>query len=341
MKRVIGSTHPVFRDHDTGIGHPERPERLDAILSGLQESGLHQLITWVEPEEAAERALFRVHAEEHVRELLAWRGKSVMVDSDTIVSPSSVEAALRGTGAAIGVVEAVMGGDADYGFCFARPPGHHAERRRSMGFCLFNHVAAAAAHAVEELGARRVLIFDPDLHHGNGTQDIFYDRGDVFFISIHQWPFYPGTGAIDEGGAGDGLGKTVNVPLPAGSGDRDYQYVGRELVVRAIRRFKPDLVLFSAGFDAHEEDPLGSMRVTSSGFGDLYAVILNEMERTGIPGVFCLEGGYSLAALRAAVPAVVEVALNGGGDLRTPDIEPGPETRRVVDRLRQVVGGLG
>lgn len=312
MKRILVSAHPIFREHDTGPGHPERPERLDAIMAGLKDAGLDREVAWREPGEVAQEALFRVHDEGHVRKILSLGGKNAMIDQDTIVSPASVEAALRASGAACSAVEAVLGGEADYGFCLVRPPGHHAERGRSMGFCLFNHVAVAAAHAIGKLGVKRVLIFDPDVHHGNGTQEIFYERGDVFFISIHQWPWYPGPGAADETGKGDGAGTTLNIPLPAGSGDDDYLGVTRETVAPALRDFRPELVLFSAGFDAHEGDPLGGMRLTSEGFARMYRIVLDEMEALQIPGVFCLEGGYSLEALRTAAPAVMQAMLGSG-----------------------------
>ena len=268
------------RLHPTG-SHPERPERLAVLLE--------EVAPWVEPEPATRRDVERCHTADVVERVRSAADPG-WLDHDTMVSESSYEAALLAAGAAI---EAARAG----AFALVRPPGHHATPERSMGFCLFNNVAIAARHAQAELGAERVAILDWDVHHGNGTQDVFRDDGSVLFVSMHQWPFYPGTGGPDEQGA-----TLVNVPLPAFSTDEDYLRAFDERVEPAVREFAPELLLVSAGFDAHEEDPIAEMLVTVAGFREL-------ARRSGAlaPRVAAvLEGGYNLQTLPALVRAVLE-----------------------------------
>lgn len=309
MKPLFLLDHPLFRAHDTGPGHPERAERLEAIGRGIRRRGLESQLEWVEPSPVAREHLLRVHTERHVMKMLSLIGQYVEIDADTQVSPSSIEAALVASGAAVKAVDLVLGQTGSSAFCLCRPPGHHAERDRAMGFCLFNHVAVAAAYAISEKGISRVLIIDPDVHHGNGTQDIFYERGDVGYLSIHQWPLFPGTGRANETGSGDGKGHTLNVPLPAGAGDPEYLEIARRVVLPMVRSFAPGLVIFSAGFDAHQLDPLGGMQLTSGGFAKFYEIILRELVARGIPSLFSLEGGYSLQALEESVPDLLETIL--------------------------------
>lgn len=322
-------THPMFMEHDTGPGHPERPARLTAILERLRRwessadarrgqgepSALE--VTWREPRPAPHEALLRVHTKPHVDHVLAQRGRHGEAGDEVPLSPASVDAAILAAGAAIDAIEHVFADrrDADAephphrrAFALVRPPGHHAESDRAMGFCVFNNVAIAAAHAIATDRARRVLVVDWDVHHGNGTQEIFEERDDVLFFSVHQWPLYPGTGAATERGRGVGAGFTINVPLAAGGGDDTYRRAFEEVLVPAADRFRPDLVLVSAGFDAHERDPLGGMRVTATGFATL-AQIVAGIADTHADGRLAavLEGGYSLDGLAESVEACVRV----------------------------------
>ena len=313
-------SHAACLDHDPGPGHPERPQRLAAIIAAIEGNELTNRLHRCEPRPAPREALVRVHDAAYVDTIMALRGTSRRLDADTAVSPGSVDAALHAAGAALDAAAAVLGGAARSAVCTVRPPGHHAERDRAMGFCLFNNVAVAAAAALA--GAlpppgpgtasgsalaplQRVLVFDPDVHHGNGTQHIFEASAAVHYTSIHQHPFYPGTGAARERGVGAGEGYTLNVPLPAGCGDDEYLAATERLILPAIRTFAPQLVIFSAGFDAHRRDPLGMMRVTTAGFVAMFRLLLDELDRNRTPHLFLLEGGYNLPALADSVTAVL------------------------------------
>jgi len=297
-------THPACAGHDPGPGHRERPERLAAIATAVAAAGLAERIERCEPRPAPRAALERVHAASYVEMILGLRGRSRRLDADTAVGPGSVEAALHAAGAALDATGALLAGAARSALCAVRPPGHHAERDHAMGFCLFNNAAVAAAAALAG-PVRRVLVFDPDVHHGNGTQHLFYRSAAVYYISIHQYPFYPGTGAARERGAGAGAGYTLNLPLPAGSGDADYLAATEQAVLPALRAFAPHLVIVSAGFDAHRRDPLGMMRVSTAGFVAMYRALLDELDRLQVPHLFVLEGGYHVAALGECVAALL------------------------------------
>ncbi len=310
--------------HDPHPDHPERPDRLRAVRDALQEQPVPGTRWGVGPP-AGRESIARVHSASHIDRIESLRGQSAFLDVDTAVSPGSVEAVYLGAGAAIDAVTAVVNSDAQRAFALVRPPGHHAAHDRAMGFCLFNNIAIAAAHARAELGCDRVLIVDWDVHHGNGTQQAFYGDPNVLFFSAHQHPFYPGTGAADEIGTGDGAGYTVNVPLPPGFGDADYAAIFRQILVPIADSFEPDLVLVSAGFDAHRTDPLGSMAVTDAGFAFLCAMVRDIADRhaNGRLALF-LEGGYNAAALASSVRACIEVLAgsfpqqpDGGGDARS------------------------
>ena len=297
-------THPACAGHDPGPGHRERPERLAAIAAAVQAGGLAGRLQRCEPPPAPRAALERVHDPSYVAMILGLRGRSRRLDADTVVGPGSVAAALHAAGAALDATAAVLDGAACSALCAVRPPGHHAERDHAMGFCLFNNVAVAAAAALAG-SPQRVLVFDPDVHHGNGTQHLFYRSADVYYLSIHQYPFYPGTGAAGERGAGPGAGYTLNVPLPAGSGDDDYLAATERLVLPALRAFAPQLVIVSAGFDAHRRDPLGMMRVSTGGFMAMFRLLLDELDQHRVPHLFVLEGGYHLSALGECVAALL------------------------------------
>jgi len=290
--------------HDPGPGHPECAERLEAVTQALQ--GLEDT-TWAQPEPATRAQIERVHEAAYVDLVESYRGRSGALDPDTATSPDSVEAAYLAAGAALDAVTEVVSGHYRHAWALVRPPGHHAEADEARGFCLFNNVAIAAAHARAELGKERVLIVDWDVHHGNGTQHSFYDRDDVLYFSVHRYPFFPGTGAAGECGVGAGEGYTVNVPFPGGQGDGDFVAAIEQLLVPIADVFRPDLVLVSAGFDAHRRDPLGGMEVTDDGYAAMAALVQGIAERhAGGEVVLLLEGGYDLQALGNGVRRCIE-----------------------------------
>ena len=294
-----------FAEHQTPPGHPERPERaevMDAIANRWRDRGTEI----VAPREATTEQLARVHDRDYLRRISETVGRSSQLDPDTYTSPESHEVALLAAGAAIDGVERVMAGSHRAAMALVRPPGHHAERNRAMGFCLYNNVAIAAAHARAQ-GAAKVAIVDYDVHHGNGTQHIFESNPHVLYISMHQSPYYPGTGAADEVGREAAKGFTVNVPIEVGAVDEDYHVVFTQVVLPILRQFEPDLLLVSAGFDAHERDPLGGMRVSTAAFGAMameLRAVADECCRGRIVAV--TEGGYDLHALAASLDASLE-----------------------------------
>jgi acetoin utilization deacetylase AcuC-like enzyme len=301
--------HPIFREHDSGHGHPERPERLEAVRRGLRDAGLEERLVALSPRAATREELLRVHTGDHVEEVAATEGRTHRFDPDTQAGPRSYPAALRAAGAVVDAVDRVLDGGLDRAFCLPRPPGHHALADRAMGFCLFNNVAVGAAHALAR-GLSRVLIVDFDVHHGNGTQAIFYDDPRVLYVSSHAYPFYPGTGSLAETGAGAGRGFTVNLPLPNGMGDLEYARVYREIVEPVGRTFDPELVLVSAGFDAHRGDPLAGMDLTARGYAELMDVCLRTAAHAARGrAVVALEGGYGLDNIAAASAAVARALL--------------------------------
>src|SRR5919106_1353421 len=249
-----------FAEHQTPPGHPERSERAEVmeVIAGRWGKRGTDVVA---PRAATHEQLARVHDADYLRRISETAGRAVALDPDTYTSPESHEIALLAAGAAVDAVERVMAGSHRSAMALVRPPGHHAERNRAMGFCLYNNVASAAAHACA-IGASKVAIVDYDVHHGNGTQQIFERDSNVLYVSTHQYPYYPGTGAVDEIGVGRGAGFTVNIPVEAGAVDEDYQLVFSAVVIPVLLQFEPDLVIVSAGFDAHERDPLGGMRVS-------------------------------------------------------------------------------
>jgi acetoin utilization deacetylase AcuC-like enzyme len=298
-----------FVDHVTPVGHPERPERaeaLSAVAGAFQEQGGEV----IEPRLATDEDLLRVHAQEHVDAIVATRGKATMIDEDTFTSPDSDEVARLAAGAVMSGVDRVLDGPkGSRALVLVRPPGHHAEADRAMGFCLYNNIAVGAAYA-RQRGCARVAIVDYDVHHGNGTQWIFYEDPTVLFVSSHQYPFYPGTGAASEKGRGNGLGFTLNVPLDAGATDDDVERKYADQVIPAVRQFKPDLLMVSAGFDAHEMDPLGQLRMTTEGFGRLTKMLLDVADDLCDGRVVLVtEGGYDLDALKACLQEVIRVSV--------------------------------
>ena len=303
-------TSPRFADHLTPPGHPERVERHDVMQVVAAEFG-QRGGTVVEPRPATLEQLARVHDREYVSLVAETAGRAVSLDPDTFTSPDTFDVARLAAGAAVDAVEHVLGQGPDArAFALVRPPGHHAERNRAMGFCFFNSVAVAAAHA-RAGGVRRVAIVDYDVHHGNGTQRSFYDDPAVLVISSHQFPYYPGTGAAEDIGTGAGAGFTVNLPLAAGATDADYERVYGAIAWPVLRQFAPELILVSAGFDAHVDDPLGGMRLSAAGYGRLTAALAAvAAECCGGRVMAITEGGYDLKGLASCLRAAIR-ALDG------------------------------
>ncbi len=301
---------PVCREHDTGRGHPESARRFDAVVQALDAAGLSGRMFALDPRAVGVDDLLLAHTAEYVA--LAEReirgGAEQLSTGDTVVSRHSWDAALKAAGSALAAVDAVVGGEVERAFCVVRPPGHHATAERGMGFCVFNNIALAARHAQRRHGIGRVLIVDWDVHHGNGTQDIFYEDGSVFFFSTHQSPWYPGTGSAGETGAGAGKGTTLNCPLPAFSGRKEIFACFEEKLLPAMEKFRPELVLISAGFDSRMDDPLGHFLLTDDDFADLTRIVLKmAKQHAGGRVVSLLEGGYNLRGLASAAVAHVSV----------------------------------
>ena len=303
---------PVCREHLAGRPHPECPERLDAVLRGLGDAGLLDRLARVDARAATEEELLLCHTREYLSTAKrdVESGRPYLSTGDTDITPNSWEVAARAAGGVLNAVDAVVSGKARNAFCAVRPPGHHATRNRGMGFCLFNNVAVAARHAQRKHGLERVLIVDWDVHHGNGTQDIFYSDPSVFFFSTHQWPLYPGTGRADETGEGAGRGTTMNHPFPAGAGRAEILGALQDSLLPAAKRFQPDLVLISAGFDSRAGDPLGRFTLTDRDFADLTRAAMEIADRyAGGRVVSVLEGGYNPEGLARAAAAHVEALL--------------------------------
>jgi len=297
--------HEGCLDHSNGAGHPERPERVGALRTHFEKRGLLGGLLQVRQDEAPVESLTRVHDSGYVASIReACRRAPARLDPDTGVSEGSWRAALLSAGGALAACDAVMDGRARAAFACTRPPGHHAEPDRAMGFCLFNNVAVAARHLQDRHGVGRLAIVDWDVHHGNGTQHTFEADDSVLYVSTHQHPFYPGTGGADEIGTGRGRGFTLNIPLPSGSGDTEYLAAFRDTIRPALDRFRPEAILISAGFDAHRADPLAGMQVSEEGYAAMTGVLL-EVARAHARGrvISVLEGGYDLHALTKSVIA--------------------------------------
>ncbi|MBI1885360.1 MAG: histone deacetylase [Chloroflexi bacterium] len=342
MARVGYVYDPLYLEHGVS-GHPESPARLQAIISHLQESGLLDKLVEVPARDASSADLELVHSWElvaHVRAKAEEDGG--WLDADTYVGPNSYAVALRAVGGCLAASEAVLNGEIDCAFCLVRPPGHHATPTKAMGFCLFNNVAIVAKDALERRGVERIAVVDFDVHHGNGTQDAFYADPRVLYFSTHQYPFYPGSGYWAETGEGDARGTTVNVPLPRGSGDEEYIRAYREVCAPVVRRFRPRLLLVSAGFDAHFADPLAQMLLSVRGYYEI-ASLLRSLAEELCEGrvLFALEGGYDHTALPWGVHACLDALL---GNEFTPEplgpapSVPGPSIDVVLTAVKRANG---
>ncbi|HEV3055509.1 MAG TPA: histone deacetylase [Solirubrobacteraceae bacterium] len=302
-------SHPSSLEHDTG-GHPEQAARIVAIERELER---HDWLGFsrVESPPVELDTLTAIHPASHVEMVraLSARGGG-MIDTDTITSAGSYGAALHAAGGAVALVDRLVSGDAPCGFSAHRPPGHHALPTRAMGFCLFNNVSVAARHALDSLGLERVMIVDWDVHHGNGTNDIFRTSSELLFVSIHQSPLYPGTGVASDVGAGEGEGFTVNLPVRPGAGDAEFVSLVEGVAVPLARAFEPQLLLISAGYDAHADDPLANCLVTERGYAAMTAALV----ALGVPVGVVLEGGYALDALASSVATTMDVLAAGADD---------------------------
>ena len=301
--------HPDYLNHDTGPNHPERPDRLRASLAALQQSDIWEQLHRIEPIPASTAQLVYVHESTYPEHIKQHCEAEIPLTYDTSVVKASFDIALLSTGGVLRAANAVATGEVKNAFAMVRPPGHHATPNRSMGFCLFNNIAITARYLQREHGVGKVAIVDWDVHHGNGTQDIFYEDESVFFFSIHQSPLYPGTGSSYERGSGKARGTTLNVPMPAGSGDSEYAEIFTDVLIPALQDFSPEFTLISAGFDAHYLDPLAGIELTAAGFSTLTDLILEFAEGRVISA---LEGGYSLEGIAESVVAHVERLANSG-----------------------------
>jgi len=313
MARTGFVYHSDYLKHDMGVGHPESPDRLRAIVSRLKAGGVLDRLVLIEPTSVADEWITQVHKVSYLASLKSRAPVSgrVSLDPDTSISAGSLPAAYLAAGGVLAAADAIMAGTVDHAFCAIRPPGHHAESDRAMGFCLFNNVAIAARYLQRRHGVARVLIVDWDVHHGNGTQHTFDDDPSVLFFSTHQYPHYPGTGRATERGKGKGEGLTINVPMSAGQGDEDYREIFERVLVPAADAYKPEFVLISAGFDAHRDDPLASMGLTEEGYAALTGIVAGIARRHSKSRVLsCLEGGYNLNALAASVERHVVALLD-------------------------------
>lgn len=336
----------AFNQHRVPPGHPERAERIETLLKRSASWSSDPRVVRVSPQKCGETEITRVHTQAHFVRIRATSGVELSdLDMDTQTGPDSFGTALLAAGSGTHLVDKLYLREIDAGILLARPPGHHAERNRAMGFCLFNNVAVAAQHAISRGLAKRVAIVDFDVHHGNGTQEIFFARPDVLYISSHQFPLYPGTGRFEEVGEGEGRGFTLNFPLRAGTGDAFFDGLYARCVVPVLQEFQPDLILVSAGYDAHRDDPLAGLELTSGCYRDVSAR-LGRVAREVAGGriLFFLEGGYELAALGDSVSATIDACLGdfaGGGSARADVLPTSPKLSGLDEYLAQASRHFG
>lgn len=336
MRRSAVVIDRDFLKHEPGASHPERPARLKVLLDLVADLDAKDF-ELLPPRPALREEVRFCHSDNYVELVESTsRANRYALDGDTVTCRDSFAIGLLAVGGFLRLLDSVAAGEARNGFALVRPPGHHALRDRAMGFCLFNTAAIAAHYLKQRYRAKRILVMDWDVHHGNGTQEAFYEDPSVLYLSTHQFPYYPGTGAVGEVGSGKGEGYTVNIPLPAGCGDEEYLRVFKELVIPVAEKFRPDWILVSAGFDPHQRDPLGGMSVTESGFGAMASMLLDLAEKdAGGKIAFLLEGGYDLKALKDSVASVLNEMKQTGA--REMPAEPGGEAiEPLIRRVRGV-----
>lgn len=336
MARSAVVIDPEYLKHEPGDFHPEKPDRIRALLDLAETLDLHKFQI-LPPQPATRSDIGLCHDADYIALVEATsKTNRYALDGDTITSRDSFGVGLLAAGGFLRLIDSIAAGESKNGFALVRPPGHHALRDRAMGFCLFNTIAIGAQHLKKAHGIKRVMIMDWDVHHGNGTQDSFYEDPAVLFISTHQFPYYPGTGAVDETGMNAGEGYTVNIPLPAGCGDAEYLRVFHNVVVPAAKKFAPEWILVSAGFDPHRRDPLGGMEVTESGFTAMACLLLKLAdEYAGGKIAFLLEGGYDLAGLRNSVAGVLEAMQAGSWPIESAKAD-GKKIEPLIHRILQV-----
>jgi len=303
----------VYLEHDTGWGHPERPERLTAIDNHLRTAPWYPDLVRVEPAYADREHIEKIHSASYIDRIHQEIAQGIpYIDSmDTTVCLNSFRVAMEAVGGCLNMCDTIMQGHADKGFCAVRPPGHHAERNYSAGFCLFNNIAICARYLQDEHGLKKVAIVDWDVHHGNGTQHSFYDDNTVLYISTHQFPHYPGTGSVMENGKDRGKGYTLNIPMRAGSSDRDYLNAFHDLIIPSLENFKPEIILVSAGFDAHRADPLAEIRLSTDAYAEFSAMLVEAAGKYADNRIIAfLEGGYNLDTLAHCVERVMDAFVN-------------------------------
>lgn len=329
--------YPQGHEKHYEIGHPERPERVESIKTALEENNYWSEYPHLDSITVPEEVLLAIHTPDYLKALEEVCRKGIHYDADTYTRPESWELAHNSVGGAAAVASAVWDGSAQRGFALNRPPGHHATSQRAMGFCLLNNVAIAAQNLVQLYGAQRLAIIDLDLHHGNGTQDIFYFREDVFYLSTHQYPHYPGTGWLNETGDGPGEMQTANIPIPPYSGDYAFFTVMDEVILPLLDRFQPEMILVSYGFDPHFADPLGSLQLTSKGYGKLIkSLVLWADENCQGRISLYLEGGYDLIAAKECSLAVVAALLGEEYKQQSTSIAENGESSTFHSILEQV-----
>ncbi len=330
--------HEIYMEHVMDAYHPESPLRLEHIYTMLDEIGKENLVL-IKPRMATHEEIALAHAPEYIASIAATKGKDYSrLDPDTSTCAKSYEAACMAVGGVLNLLDTVQNGDVDSGFALVRPPGHHAEYERAMGFCIFNNIAVGARYLQRKHGLKRILIVDYDLHHGNGTQHIFYRDFEILYFSTHQFPYYPGTGAYREVGEGAGKGYTVNVPFSYGMGDDEYEYVFRELLVPLAGAYKPEIVLVSAGFDTYYNDPLGGMSVTEKGFAVMTRILLDIAQKNCGGKLMCtLEGGYDVRGEASSVKAVLTELKGVPFTEPHREISPSDEAVQIVQRVKEVL----
>jgi len=305
----------IYFEHIMSPEHPESPKRLAVIKKVLESYDYPEKLRKISARLATEEEVLLIHVKEYYDRIAQTKGREVYLDPDTSTSAKSFEAALYAAGGVLSLIDAVFNKEIENGFAFVRPPGHHAEKDKAMGFCLFNNVAIGAAYALKKYNLNRILILDFDLHHGNGTQQAFYNSDKVMYISTHQYPYYPGTGSFAEVGEGKGEGYNLNFPLSAGADDEFYNNIYAKIILPIARKYKPELVLVSAGFDIYYQDPLGGMKVTEKGFLELTQLIMDMASRNSQKrAVFTLEGGYNLEGIKGGVKACLDGLSHSGGE---------------------------